>query len=194
MEQLRQAIRHMISLSDEEMSAFLQSCFTRDIHKKEILSGPGRTPDEVFFINSGILRVLITDRTGTEHTIHFALENQFICAYSAFIRREPSPYSLQALEPGQVVVMPRRAIEWGYRHLAEGDKLGRLIAEYYFIYQDDRIMNQYTRSPKERYDMITSVFPGIHQRVPQHMIASYLGITPIHLSRLKREAAGPAGT
>ena len=64
--------------------------------------------------------------------------------------------------------------------------MGRLIAEYYFIYQDNRIQNNYFRTPKERYDNITQVFPNIHNRVPQHMIASYLGITSIHLSRLKK--------
>jgi CRP-like cAMP-binding protein len=69
--------------------------------------------------------------------------------------------------------------------MQQGNKMGRLIAEYYFIYQDDRISNRYVQTPKERYDIIDTIFPSIHQRVPQHMIASYLGITPIHLSRLK---------
>jgi hypothetical protein len=85
-----------------------------------------------------------------------------------------------------VVVLPRPAIEWGYENLAEGQKMGRLIAEYYFIYQDERIKNMYIRTPKQRYDNITEVFPNIHNRAPQHMIASYLGVTPVHLSRLKK--------
>ena len=97
-------------------------------------------------------------------------------------------YTLEALEDTRVTILPRSAIEWGYSHLNEGDKMGRLIAEFYFIYQDNRIKNQYIRTPKERYDSITDVFPNIHNRVPQHMIASYLGITPIHLSRLKKTA------
>ncbi len=121
-----------------------------------------------------------------EHTIHFALENQFIADYSNFIQKLPSFYSLQALEETEVVVLPRATIDWGYEHLQAGQKMGRLIAEYYFIYQDDRIKNTYIRTPKQRYDSITEVFPNIHNRVPQHMIASYLGITPIHLSRLKK--------
>ena len=70
--------------------------------------------------------------------------------------------------------------------MQEGNKLGRLIAEYYFVYQDNRIKNMIALSPKERYDSITEVFPDIHNRIPQHMIASYLGITPVHLSRLKK--------
>lgn len=143
-------------------------------------------PDEVFFIQKGIIRVVVADNDGVEHTIHFALENQFIADYASFILRQPALYTLQAIEATEAVVMPRAAIEWGYANLAQGDRLGRLIAEFYFIYQDNRIKNLYARTPKERYDTITEVFPNIHNRVPQHMIASYLGITPVHLSRLKK--------
>jgi CRP-like cAMP-binding protein len=156
--------------------------------RNESLSVPESIPNEIFFINKGLVRVFITDKSGNEHTIHFALENQFIADYSQFMLMQPSFYCLQALEETEVVVMPRKAIEWGYNHLKQGQKMGRLIAEYYFIYQDNRIKNLYLRTPKERYDTITEVFPNIHNRVPQHMIASYLGITPIHLSRLKKAA------
>jgi hypothetical protein len=100
---------------------------------------------------------------------------------------ELSIQTIQALEDTEVVVIPRSAIEWGYANLNEGDKFGRLVAEFYFIYHDNRIKNLYARTPKERYDTITEVFPNIHNRAPQHMIASYLGITPVHLSRLKKE-------
>lgn len=187
MEQIIQAIRNMINIPENELNEFLGSCFLRTYRRKEMLSQPLKVPDQIFFINSGIVRVVITDSKGAEHTIHFALEGQFIADYSCFMQRQPSFYSLEALEDSEVVVLPRSAIEWGYQNLTEGDKLGRLIAEFYFIYQDNRIKNQYIRTPKERYDSITEVFPDIHNRAPQHMIASYLGITPVHLSRLKKE-------
>ena len=135
---------------------------------------------------SGLVRVIVTDKTGVDHTIHFALENQFIADYSCFMLKQPSLYSLEAVEDTETVILPRAAVEWGYQNLSQGDRLGRLIAEFYFIYQDNRVANMYARTPKERYDSITDVFPNIHNRVPQHMIASYLGITPVHLSRLKK--------
>ncbi len=188
MQQFRHAIQQMIAISNEEMEEFIRKCDVKSLKKHDILSKPGLVPHEVFFINQGILRVIVTDREGTEHTIHFALENQFIADYSSFIQQQPSLYTLQALEDMEVVVLPRAAIDWGYRNLSRGDKLGRLVAEYYFIYQDNRIKNLYARTPKERYDAIEEVFPNIHNRVPQHMIASYLGITPVHLSRLKKAA------
>jgi hypothetical protein len=66
--------------------------------------------------------------------------------------------------------------------------MGRVIAEFYFIYFDNRLKNNYAYSATERYATISAVFPDIHNRVPQHMIASYLGISPVHLSRLKKHS------
>jgi CRP-like cAMP-binding protein len=186
MEQIRQVMKQMITISEDELDSFLNQATVRTFKRMETVSQPNAVPNEIFFINKGLIRVLIADNEGTEHTIHFALENQFIADYSNFLTRQPAMYTLQALEETQVVVLPRSAVEWGYRHLSEGQKMGRLIAEFYFIYQDNRIKNTYARTPKQRYDNITDVFPNIHNRVPQHMIASYLGITPVHLSRLKR--------
>jgi CRP-like cAMP-binding protein len=186
LEQIRQIMKQMISISEDELNDFLSQSITKTFKRNETVSRPNAVPNEIFFINKGLIRVMITDNEGTEHTVHFALENQFISDYSNFMQKQPSFYTLQALEETQVVVLPRSAIEWGYKNLQEGEKMGRLIAEYYFIYQDNRIKNTFSRTPKQRYDSITDVFPNIHNRVPQHMIASYLGITPVHLSRLKK--------
>ncbi|WP_257574889.1 Crp/Fnr family transcriptional regulator [Hydrobacter penzbergensis] len=149
----------MIEISDKEFENFLSRCIVKKFKRYEVVSRPNIVPNEIFFVNKGLIRVIVTDKDGTEHSLHFALENQFIADYSAFMLKQPSLYTLQTEEETETVVMPRAAIEWGYKNLKQGDKLGRLIAE---------------------------VFPNIHDRVPQHMIASYLGITPIHLSRLKK--------
>ena len=186
MQQFISIIKLMIKISEDETQKFTERCFTKTFKRNEILSRPEVEPNEIFFICKGIIRVVATDKKGTEHSIHFAMENQFIADYSCFMLKQPSLYSLEALEETETIVLPRAAVEWGYKNLKEGDRLGRLIAEFYFIYQDNRIKNMYSRTPKERYDTITEVFPNIHNRVPQHMIASYLGITSVHLSRLKK--------
>jgi len=186
MQQITQAIKQMIEISDSELYDLLNRCIVKKFKRYEILSRPGITPNEIFFINKGLIRVIVTDDDGREHSLHFALEDQFVADYSAFILKQPSPYTLQTEEETEAVVLPRSAIEWGYKNLRQGDRLGRLIAESYFIYQDTRLKNLYSKTAKERYDGITEVFPNIHNRVPQHMIASYLGITSVHLSRLKK--------
>jgi len=186
MDSIKRVLREMIALSPEEEEGFLRDCFERTYRRREILCEAGQPADEIFFILEGLVRVVITDTEGTEHTVHFALEHQFIADYSGFLQKLPSVYRLQAVEATRAVVLPPSAIEWGYRHLRQGERLGRMVAEYYFIYNDNRIKALYTQSPKERYDAIDQIFPDIHNRVPQHMIASYLGISPVHLSRLKR--------
>jgi signal-transduction protein with cAMP-binding, CBS, and nucleotidyltransferase domain len=188
MESLKAAIRQMISISEEEMNGLLKECYLKTFQPKEFLSKQAMVSNEIFFINRGITRSTIIDHTGEEHTIHFALENQFIADYSSFMQQTPASNSLQAVEETEVVVMPRQAIMWGYTNLQQGDKMGRLIAEFYFLYFDNRLKNFYSFTPAQRYDNISQVFPNIHNRVPQHMIASYLGISPVHLSRLKKSA------
>lgn len=183
---LATAIRQMISITDQEGAEFLSRCHAKTFPAKSWLGEQGTVANEIFFLVSGITRSVIVDHAGEEHTIHFSLENQFICDYTSFMARTPASNSIQAVEQTEVVVLPRPAIEWGYAHLRQGDRLGRLIAEYYFVYFDSRLKNQYLYTPAQRYENITKVFPNIHNRVPQHMIASYLGVSPVHLSRLKK--------
>ena len=178
----------MINVSEEELDIFLGDCFTRSYKRKDLLNEPYKKANHIYFINKGIVRVVVIDRQGAENTVHFALENQFIADYACFLQNTVSFQHLEALESTEVVVIPRSAVEWGYANMNEGEKLGRLIAEYYFVYLDNRIKNLYTKTPKERYDEISEVFPNIHNRAPQHMIASYLGITSVHLSRIKKES------
>ncbi len=186
MQALIRTIQQMISMSEEELRGMLKRCHVATFDKKEYLIEPGRVSNEVYFINSGLVRKTMSDWKGVEHTLHFGLEHQFLSEYTSFLQRSPSMHYIQALEPTEVVVIPRSAIEWCYENVEEGDRMGRLIAEHYFKYFSMRIYNSYAKTPSERYEMIEDIFPNIHNRVPQHMIASYLGITPVHLSRLKR--------
>jgi hypothetical protein len=180
------AIRGMIGTSDDELNQFLNMCYVSEYSAKEFLSRQDEVSEDIFFIVQGLTRSLIQDRQGDEHTIHFSMENQFIADYSSFMTKTPATNSIQALKKTKVVVMPRTAVEWGYKNLRQGDKLGRMIAEYYFIYFDNRLKNQYLYTAAQRYENIIRVFPNIHNLVPQHMIASYLGVSPVHLSRLKK--------
>lgn len=184
-----QAIQGMIKTTPQEMASFLAACSVKQFKRNEVLATAGRTPAAVFFVNQGLIRVFALDQEGREHTIHFALAGRFIADYAAFLQQIPACYTLEALEPTEVVVVPRQAIEQGYRDLPEGQQLGRLIAEYYFIYQDQRIKDLITLSPAARYAALDEVFPTLTNRVPQHLIASYLGITSVHLSRVKSRQA-----
>lgn len=187
MDALKQAIQALVQVSDEELAGFLAACYHARFSNKTYLTEPGYQPNEVYFITQGIVRVMLLDPKGLEHTKFFAQEGQFIADYASFLTRRPSQQYIQALSELECIVLPRSAIEAAYENSTYGDRLGRRIAEGYFVYQDQYSTDSLTLTPAERYASITQVFPDIHNRVPQHMIASYLGISSVHLSRLKRE-------
>ena len=187
MEMMIQAIRQLIQLSEAEAERFVRDCRAVSFSRNEELLAAGPVPQKILFVLEGVVRVTIDDLAGKEHTVHFARPMEFITDYSAFLEGIGAAFAVRAVSAGRAVVLPRSTIEWGYAHLQDGEKLGRTVAEYYFTYLDNRIKRLFTLSPMERYTNIGKVFPGIHDQVPQHMIASYLGSTPVHLSRLKRE-------
>lgn len=187
MEFFKFIVSQIIDYTPKEWDGFASQIRIQEFKKSTFLAEANRIPEEVFFIEKGLIRVLINDSRGTEHTFHFATEGQFIADYASYLRMQPAHYSLQALEDTRVIVIPRAAIDWGYANMKQGEKLGRLVAEQYFSYHDDRIKQTFSQTPKERYDKIEEVFPGILNRIPQHMIASYLGISSVHLSRIKNQ-------
>lgn len=179
--------QELITLSSEEWNAFSAQLSKRHVKKLDYVFKSGHVPNEVYFVSRGILRVVIEDSKGVENTIHFSMEGQFITDYASYLRKLPASYSIQALEDCELFVLPRASVDWAYIHLKEGQKLGRLMAELYFTFHDDRIKSLYSLTQLQRYEGIELIFPGILSRVPQHMIASYLGISSVHLSRLKNQ-------
>jgi len=186
MQQIKEIIQEMIPIKATELNGFIKQCSLKTYKKKSHLLDYQDIPQHTFFINKGLVRFCVLNPKGELHTTHFSMENEFTGDYASFLTGKPSIYTIEALEDIEVVLIPKTAIFWGYEHMRFGDRLGRLIAEHYFVFMDNRIREAYLSTVKERYDNITQNFPNIHQRVPQHMIASFLGITSVHLSRLKK--------
>jgi CRP-like cAMP-binding protein len=175
----------LISITTEETNAFSSVLKIKNYQKKEFLLEQGSVCREIFFINSGLTRNLITNTNGKEITTHFTLENKFATEYASFLTQRPASCSIQALETVEAVVITKEVLQYGYEHIREGNKLGRLLAEHYFMLITDKVEEIYAEDILRRLDKLNDKFPDIDQRVPQHMIASFLGITPVHLSRLK---------
>jgi CRP-like cAMP-binding protein len=184
-ENIHQVISNYIEISDEEWAYYSSKLRVKEFKKKSIVLNEGNVCRDVFFINSGLLRVYFVDNNGEEKTFHFALENTFATDYESFLKVIPANYSIQAMEDTQVVSMSLEMLQEGYEKLRYGEKLGRQLAEDYFFMFNNKIQSFYTRTPLERYNDLTTKFPEIFQRVPQHYIASFLNISPVHLSRLK---------
>lgn len=182
---IHQVISSHIQVSDEEWAYYSSLLEVKVFKKKTMLLSEGTICKEVFFVNSGLLRIYFVDNNGEEKTFHFALEKTFATDYKSFLKGIPSNYSIQAMEDTEVLVMSLEMVQNGYSNLRFGEKLGRRIAEDYFCMFNDKIQAIYTQTPLERYNSLTASFPNIFQRVSQHLIASYLNISSVHLSRLK---------
>lgn len=182
-------VKSIISITDEELATFFSYCEIKTLEKKETLSKQGELMDSVYFVEKGLLRHTTTDKKGQLHTTHFATENQFLGDYSAYITGKSAKYSVQALEETIVIIVPKTALDWMFTNVEEGEKLGRAQWDYFYLYLDERLHDMYTLTPKERYENMNTIFPNIHQRVPQHMIASYIGVSKVHLSRIKNGKA-----
>ncbi|SHG31997.1 cAMP-binding domain of CRP or a regulatory subunit of cAMP-dependent protein kinases [Flavobacterium segetis] len=185
LEKIKKVISHYIEISNEEWMSYSSKFQVKEIMKKEIILSQGDICRDVFFVVDGLLRVFFVDNNGEEKTFHFSFENTFSADYESFLKKIPSNYSIQALEDTTIVLMSFEMLHDGYKILANGEKLGRLLAEEYFFIFNDNIQAIYTQSPIVRYNNLIRKFPNILQRIPQHYIASYLNISSVHLSRLK---------
>ncbi len=183
---LREFILDYIELSDLEWEYCSKAFELQSIKKKEVVLMEGAVCRSIFFVVKGLLRIYFIDQNGEEKTFHFSVENTFATEYESFLKHIPSSYFIQALEDTVVVTITFEMLQDFYKKLKNGEKLGRLIAEEYFFLVNDKIRALYTQTPIERYKTMNEKFQNILQRVPQRYIASYLNISPVHLSRLKR--------
>lgn len=180
-------ISSIIEMSPEEMHYYSNLLSVVKFKKGDMLLKAGDVCRSVFFINKGLCRTFFLNSKGEESTFHFTTEEGFVTDYESLLSIQPAYFSIQALETVEAVVMSHHTIHDGYKNLREGEKLGRVLAERYLFIFTNKVRDMYTETALTRYRRMNSRYPNILQRVPQHMIASYLGISPVHLSRLKSD-------
>lgn len=121
------------------------------------------------------------------HIVRFCLEGSFMGDYKWFISQEPLPFLFSALEDSEVYIVKFEDIQKLYtKNDFWYDRLGRIISEQQYVYWLDRCVSHLTLDPGERYQKLVEQEPTLTQRVPQYLIAEYLGVTPVGLSRIKK--------
>jgi CRP-like cAMP-binding protein len=181
---LRQHIEKLITLTDDEF-AFVRSCFTtKHAGKNEYLIKKGDGVRHMYFVISGLLKLVYTDDSAREHIVSFAMEDWWETDYLAFYTQVRATLSLQCLEDTEVLCL---SLE-DYNKLCadlpriEHFLLKKAIAGH--IASQQRILSFLTSNAKERYDQLLQRHPSLLQRVPKTLLASYLGVSRETLSRL----------
>lgn len=185
-EALIAAIQRITPIEPEAIEALLDILSPREVRKGEVIWNAGETSRHILFINSGALRYYYS-KGGREINGQFFFENEFFTDYYSFITREPMAFTTEALEDSSLLLMPRTGINDLYEQFKSFERLGRLIAEQNFISLHNTRVDLHTKTPEALYLDLLQNRPSLMQRVPLYMIASYLGITPEHLSRIRKK-------
>lgn len=171
---------------DEEV---VQRLFHQKRYKKgEHLLAEGEICRHIIFIETGLVRYYI-NKDGEERTNYFNKEGEFVCDYPSFLPRVPSVVNIQALEDSTVWTISAEGIQQFYKEVQYGERFGRLAIEYVFVSVVAQIGSIYTDTPELRYQKFLLNYPTIVQRIPQYYIASYVGVKPQSLSRIRKRLA-----
>lgn len=182
---LLQSIQHVISLSASEKD-IVTALFKEKTYKKgEFFLEEGKVCKQVGFVAKGLLRYFI-NHDGEDKTYDFAQENGFVCNYESFIPRTPSTKNIQALEDCEILQISYDDLQVFYKSISQAERFGRIVIEQVFIQTLQDLSSFYTDTPELRYEKILTKHPDLLQRMSQYHIASYVGVKPQSLSRIRK--------
>ncbi|HYG37342.1 MAG TPA: Crp/Fnr family transcriptional regulator [Cytophagales bacterium] len=186
-DQLAHALRSISDMPLEEINKFKGICREKTVLKGYFFIREGDVPQKFAFVHQGLFRYYYSDKNGKELTKGFFPENSFITAYSAMARGLGSYYNIEALEDATITVIDFE--KWKQLALNKEHWNYFLIAllEKGYIKKEKREREFLLCDAEERYKSFLEEYPQLEKRIKQHMIASYLGITPVALSRIRKK-------
>lgn len=178
-------IRRYIKISEREGIVFQSYLTEKKINKKEFLLTEGKVCKSRFFIIKGCVRMYYIDRKLNEQIIHFGIDNWWITDYQSLINETPSKMYIQATEDTEYLELPEFKFDRLCADLPETERFFRKIMEKTFIAIQRRMEYTFSLSGEELFNHFVSGNPDFVQRVPLYMIASYLGMTPEFVSKIR---------
>lgn len=147
----------------------------------------GQTARSIGFLQTGIIRAFYRSHTGVEYNKHFFTPPCFVGGYASLITGQPNTIIQQALTDCTVYTADYRAFTALYNRFSCLERAARRLAEIYFVEKEQREIELVLLDAAERYAIFNNHYPGLAQQIPQYHIASYLGVTPTQLSRIRKK-------
>jgi CRP-like cAMP-binding protein len=188
---LLKAIAKYIPLTTSDEKIILELFTMRKLEKSEHFLVAGEVCKHMAFSERGLLRYYYLQH-GDEITYNFSRENDFVCNYMSFFQKNPSTKNIQALEATTLYIITFENLQLLYKKIGEGEKFGRLHIEKCYTQAILQLASQYTDDPEQRYLKFIQQFPDLLQRIPQYYIASYVGVRPQSLSRIRKRLSTAA--
>ena len=189
-ELLFQKFDEKIDLTEEEKQLSRSFFIPKKLRKKQYLLQEGDVSKYVAFVEKGLLRSYTINDKGSEHIMQFAFEGWWIADQFSFLTGEASEYNIDALEDSELLLLTKQAEEQMLDKIPKFERYFRILLQNSLISTQKRLESSFSQSAEERYNELVKSCPDtLPQRIPQHMLASYLGITPETLSRIRRQLA-----
>jgi CRP-like cAMP-binding protein len=190
----RDFIDTKIGISSEEWRRLEESIWVKHYKKGEMISFKDNIWSDIIFINSGMIRSYIINDSGKDFTRQFYFNtnesrtaNLFVVDLSSMLTQTPSRRGFEVLSESEVLVFSREKLYALYNTYKKWEHIGRKMAELAYMDMDSFYHTLLTKTPKERYLHLEQTMAGLMRLVPQYHIATYLGVTPVTLSRIKKE-------
>jgi CRP-like cAMP-binding protein len=180
-------IETRIDLTAGEFNLCCQFFTPRKLRKNQFLLQQGEVCKHLAFVNSGCLREYSVDHKGDVHIIQFAICDWWITDLTSFLSGSPSTQYIDALQDSEVLLLEHESREKVVESVPKMERFFRLLLESNYVASVRRINESLSESAEERYLSFLQMYPMLVEHVPQHDIASYLGITPQSLSRIRKE-------
>ncbi|MDF2552628.1 MAG: Crp/Fnr family transcriptional regulator [Chryseobacterium sp.] len=179
----------VLEVPEERLSLCSVQYEIKKVTKGELLLQEGDVCRNTFFVEKGLLRMFSIDKNGKEHIIQFAPENWLIGDRSSLYFNEKSNYYIEAIEDSEVSILQRDFFNNLLKEFPNSIEKNNLVLQKHVKSLQDRINSLLGETAEERYLKFIKMYPDLLLRVPQWMVASYLGITPESLSRVRKELA-----
>jgi CRP-like cAMP-binding protein len=180
-------IRRFITLAPTEEDLLRQWFVPETVPKGGFFLQPGQVSRKMGFVLQGVFHYFESG-DGQRLTYYFGREQDFIGDYESFFSAQPAAHGIQALEEASLLTISYDNLQRLYREVREGERLGRLVAETLFLNVLRQLTSFYKDPPAQRYARFVSTYPDLQQRIPQYYIASYVGVKPQSLSRIRSRA------
>jgi len=183
----KQHLDKFIAVSDEEFETILNYFKVIHVSKKELLQQEGKICRYQYFVLTGCLRKFLINEKGVEVTTEFALETWWMSENRAFEFQTESLFSIQAVENSEILTIDSQSLEKLYQDFPIMERYFRYVYQRAFAAYQMRLKYLYTMSKEDYFFHFYDLYPAFVQRVPQYLLASFLGLTPEYLSELRRQ-------
>lgn len=184
--QLASFFNSYIPLNLAEKEELLGRLTEQRVKRRQFILQPTDGCKYYTFVISGCFKMYGVDHNGAEHNIQFAAENEWIADISSFHSGTASQLYIEAIEPSVILQIDKTNLVYLYHHYPKFDRIFRVIIEEKFIELQNRVLQNISSTADERYESFLRQYPSLANRLPNTQIASYIGITPEFLSKIRR--------